>query len=263
MRSASPPPFSTRTRTRSGRWIAGLGVLGLIAALAWLGLLRQAEEPARSLAAAVQAAAATAPAEAARVPARPAPTPGAQPYGPVPTAEAAPAAGPSAPAGLSHQQWQQLQDSLAGRADREAELARILGYLGFAHELRLLEQRVDADPAAARARAARLSAALPERLARSELTAPEALALKQRLLEWTQPDPAQRATELARWRGEQQARADAAADPARRAADDRYLARQAELVAAWQALPEARRDPRTLESELDAERRRHYGAGKP
>jgi hypothetical protein len=162
-----------------------------------------------------------------------------------------------APAGLSAQEWQQLNDALKDHPQREAEIARVTNYLRFAQSVQqfqtLREQTKGAPSDALRALAQTLNTGLEDRLKQGELSGGEAQLLKAAVLEVLMPDAAQRNTALRQW---QQARAapTAVAD-AREAV---YQREQATLLAAWQALPAAQRDEKQLEAQLEALRQRIF-----
>lgn len=172
---------------------------------------------------------------------------------PRPSAPGQPPLAPEAapPPGMSAEQWQALQASLADHPQREAELARITTLMGFRHDvarLRALRREGHATPEW-QALAQRVQAGLPARLAAREISAAEALALQAAVLEVLQPDAGRRAEQLTQWRASQ-----AAAQPAN-APDARELAfqrGQTALLAAWQAEPAAQRDPAQLQARIEA-----------
>lgn len=185
-------------------------------------------------------------------------TSAAQPAAP---ATVAPPGAP--PAGVTPEQWQQLQQALANHPAREAELARVGEYLAFQNRFnrfQQLRQQPDAAPAELATLARALDAELPQRLARRELGAGEARLLKMALLQVLQPDDTLRQAALAAW-ADTEARLAAgrtAPDPR----DATWQQQQAAAVAAWQALPEAQRDPRALEQQLETLRQAIYGPGR-
>jgi hypothetical protein len=157
---------------------------------------------------------------------------------------------------LSSEQLRDLHAALEGHPQREAEIERIGEYLLFAGDVEQLRALLATGAAASNAEAQelarRIDSALAERLARREVTADEALLIKQQVLTVLQPNAAARASQQQQW----QARLPANAAPSAQEAE--YLNRQAALVAEWQAQPEATRDPRQLEDRLDALRRSHF-----
>jgi hypothetical protein len=244
---------------RRGAWLAAAALL-----VAGLGLLWWPRAPeAVPDAAAVRDSAALAPTALTPPPA--APTAGATPGG-VAAGSVAPAdSPPSTPPGVSPAQWAQLRAELSARPDGAAELQRLADYFGYADALerfrRLRGERADA--ASLRPLAQQLDQGLPDRLQRHELSVHDALRIKAAVLEVLVPDASRRQHELALWRQQQQqqqqqasALASGTEDAARNA---EFQRRQAALVAAWQALPPAQRDPRALEAQLEALRRASFG----
>ena len=166
---------------------------------------------------------------------------------------AAPAAEPSSgsPPGLTPQQLSELRASLENHPQREAEVERIAAYMQFAQQWTQFRERRAAGAAVSELQplASALDGALEERLRQREMSAAEALQVKAALLEALVPDVASRQTALSTWRSA----ALAGAPPAAAAPqDEAFQRRQAEIVAAWRALPPEQRDERRLEAELDA-----------
>lgn len=89
-----------------------------------------------------------------------------------------------------------------------------------------------------------LDAGIDARVDRNEITLPDALELMAELLDVLEPDPARRGLLLAQWR--EQKLATAAPSPR----DPELVRREAEQVAAWQAMPAAQRDARALERQI-------------
>jgi hypothetical protein len=167
--------------------------------------------------------------------------------------------------GLTAEQHQQIREALADHPQRDVEIARVTAYLQFAaqwqHFLARRAAGVGAEELKPLARG--LDAELDARLQRHEVTAAEAAQIKAALLDVLAPDAASRQTALQQWRASTAA-APSAADP--RAAE--FDRRQAEVLAAWRALPPAQRDPQQLEAELEALRVSVFtaprsGASKP
>lgn len=90
-----------------------------------------------------------------------------------------------------------------------------------------------------------LDAGIDARVDRNEIALPDALQLMAELLDVLEPDPARRGLLLAQWREQKLA----TAAPSR-PRDPELVRREAEQVAAWQALPAARRDARELERQI-------------
>ena len=198
------------------------------------------------------------------------PAPASSTQGPAPAAKndvkaatdvalPAPASPTSSPAGtppygLTQGQWQQLQQALADHPQRDAEMARIgayMQYMNAAERFRhLRQQAAGAAPSAElQALARTLEAGLQDHLDRGEMTVGEALLLRSATLEVLEPDNALRQQALAVWQqGLASVQAARTPDP-REAA---FAQQQAALVAKWSALPAAQRDPRALETQLEA-----------
>lgn len=158
------------------------------------------------------------------------------------------------PYGLTQEQWQQLQQALADHPQRDAEMARIGAYMQYMNTgerfRQLRQQAAGAAPSAElQALARTLEAGLQDHLDRGEMTAGEALLLRSATLEVLEPDNALRQQALAVWQqGLASVQAARTPDP-REAA---FTQQQAALVAKWSALPPAQRDPRALETQLEA-----------
>lgn len=179
-----------------------------------------------------------------------------QPAGAASRSGSSPAAGTAdqPPYGLSPEQWQQLQQALADHPQRDAEMARIgayMAYMNTAQRFRELRRQAAGAPPGEELQglARTLEAGLQEHLDRGEMTAGEALLLRSATQEVLQPDSALRQQALAVWQqGLAAAQAARAPDP-REAA---FAEQQAALVARWSALPPEQRDPRALETQLEA-----------
>lgn len=153
-------------------------------------------------------------------------------------------------------EWAQLQAALADSPDRDAETARILDLLDYQRAVQRFAtlRQADATAPALLALARRIDAGLPRRLARGEMSGPEAMRLKATLLEVLQPEPSQRAQALAAWRDEQLRERPPATDPR----DAQFQQAQAALVARWRTQAPAGSTPDGLVQELDALRQRIY-----
>jgi hypothetical protein len=163
---------------------------------------------------------------------------------------------PAEPPLVAADQWAQLQAALVDDPNRDAEIARILGLLDYQRAVQRFAtlRQADAAAPALQALARRIDAGLPGRLARGEMSGPEALHLKATLLEVLQPDPSQRAQALAAWRDEQLRERPPAADPR----DAQFQQAQAALVAHWRTQAPPGSTPDGLVQELDALRQRIY-----
>jgi hypothetical protein len=237
---AMPPPLRPARRRRLVALMGG-GFLSVLAIAASMGLVMGAKAP--SPPAATRAAA-----NAAASPALPAST----------------AAMPKSAPLLDAAQWTQLQRSLEDAADRDAETVRIVELLAYRRAVDELRRRRQPGQAGAdlQALARRIDRGLPERIARREISGPEALRLKTAVLEVLEPDAQRRARSLAAWRDEQARAHPPAADPR----DAQLLAAQQVLVARWRAQSPPGTPPDALLAELDALRQRIYedpGRGEP
>jgi hypothetical protein len=187
-----------------------------------------------------------------------------------PTAEAvvrpAPSIATTPPKGVTAEQWQSLRDSLASHPDRDREMARIAAYLEYRHAVQALRSRPRdaANTEALRDAARRVDAGLADRIAQGEVTAGEALALKQAALDVLEPDVSRRAQAIEQWRAAQSPAAingDASNDDTHRNA--LFHERQAALIATHRALPASQRDPARLAEQLQALRTEIFDAPQP
>ena len=159
------------------------------------------------------------------------------------------------PAGVSAEQWATLRDSLKDHPQRDAEIRRVaefMDYMNAAQRFQALQ--ASAHGGAELQQLARvLDAGLPTRLQRQEVSLGEARLLKVAITQALEPDASQREVQLAEWRATTAAllaQVATSTAPDTRGAD--YANQQAAVVAAWQALPSNQRDPKQLESRLDA-----------
>lgn len=154
------------------------------------------------------------------------------------------------PPGVKPEVWAKLRAEMARRPDGAQELRRLAAYYRFADgadRFRDARARAPGDPQTT-ALARTLDATLDERLRQGEVSAPEARLFKIALLEQLESDPVERQRKLAEWQQQQEASHHAAAS----SHEQEFLQRQAALVAAWQALPPAQRDPKQLHDQLQA-----------
>lgn len=187
-------------------------------------------------------------------------TPQRAPAAPGPAAlpEAAAPTPSIVPPGVSAEQWAALR---AEYADSPHELLRLADHFTFADQLdRFRAGRADGRSAAQRALAQSLDAGLDARLRARELSAAEARLVKIALLDVLLEDDAARRDALGRWEA---SLAPLPPDPARAAAEADFQRRQAAIVAAWRAQPVAERDPRALESDLQALRESSFSSVQP
>lgn len=165
--------------------------------------------------------------------------------GPAPGFAAAAAIAP--PPGLTAEQWSTIEAELAAHPTPAAERQRLRDYFGWSDAVRRW-RGARHDFALAR----QVDAGLADRLARSEVSVPEARQLKAALLQTLQPDEAGRSAALQAF----EAGLPASAGPS--AQEHAFQQDQAALVAAWQAQPVAQRDPAALTRQLEALRRSHF-----
>jgi hypothetical protein len=166
------------------------------------------------------------------------------------------------PEGMTAEQWQMLQISLKDDPRRDTEIKRITDYMSYLSRLaRFRALRADSavDQAQARTLARGLLDALPRHVAQGEINAGEAQVMQQVFLDTLYADDPARATQgsLQRQRLAEVLPASAEASAAA-ARDAQYQRAQAAVVAQWYAKPESERNPRELESSLDALRRSSY-----
>lgn len=187
----------------------------------------------------------------------------ASPFGPAPTGtqpapdepSSAPVPDPP-PAGMTPSQWRDLQDALKDHPGHVAELRRVAAYMAFKDTLaRFQTAREQAsDGPELQALAQQLDAELPTHLAQGNLSPAEAHALKGAVLQVLEPDTDRRFERLAQWaQAQPQPQGPAVATSPRQ---EQHTQRQAALLAAWQALPPAQRNPRQLQADLEALRLR-------
>lgn len=204
-------------------------------------------------------------------------------------AQAAPASAPSAPSGrmpvlaaaplvpgassptilpdgrpsdFTPEDWAALKAAMSTQPNAKAETERVVSYLRFQRAFEQWQALADSSNVQQRHQLAEgLLTQIPERLTKGEVTMGEALLLSTALLTDLQPDERLREARMQVMRDrltsaipvdEQQA----ARDAERHAEFNR---RQAAIVAAYQAKPEASRDPEALRMDLDAARNAVYG----
>lgn len=170
------------------------------------------------------------------------------------------------PADFSPEDWAALKDALSKTPNPRAELERIVKYLRFQKGFEQWQALQDGPDVATRHRLAeRLLDQVPERMKQGEMTYGEAQMLEAALLADIEPNEEVRKQRLERLQGllagsvpkaeaEQQVR-----DAAMLA---EYKRREAAIVAAFQALPENKRDQAQLGKDLDAARVAVYGSNK-
>jgi hypothetical protein len=121
-----------------------------------------------------------------------------------PDAESPPSADAAAqptPPGITPEQWDQLQQAFAGHPQRDAELAKASARLAYDNLMqRYLSRRSQGATVAELTPMARqLDAGLDGRVASGDMGTPDALMLKQALLEDLEPNEARREAMLDEW----------------------------------------------------------------
>jgi hypothetical protein len=169
---------------------------------------------------------------------------------------------------MTAQQWQQLNDSLRDHPDRDTEVVRISEYMAYQADLqRYRDLRGQPGSSGAGTEVVQLAitldAGLDARLQRNEISAQEAVLLKGALLETLESDAQRRKTMLDEWKARAQTAqaSQAAQNPQHSGADARealYKQQELALLAAWNAQPAYQRDPKQLEAQLDALRKKIF-----
>ena len=151
------------------------------------------------------------------------------------------------PPGVTPAQWAAVVAEHTLRPDGPAELARLRAYLGWSDAVARW-RAAPGDPALAQA----VYDGLPARLAKREVSVPEARVLATALLQTLETDAQRRQQALLAF--ERTLPGPSAADPHQQA----FLRAQAAEVAAWRAAPAASRDPAVLQARLDQLRVQHF-----
>jgi len=219
------------------RWSWGLAAVALVSAgifLKWRLASASANEATTAWTAVPRPVRAASAADARRIPSR--------------AADATVPAAGAAPAGLTEDQWQTLQQRVEPGPQHDRELARIVDFLEFQRRVvALRESRGDADAAARRRLlATQIESGIATHLALREISGPEAMLLEAASLDEMEPDPARRAQRLADWGRNWTNEHPPENDP--RVAE--YQRREAAAVAAWQSGPVSQRDPAQLARRL-------------
>jgi hypothetical protein len=178
----------------------------------------------------------------------------------VPPAATAPATARAAAPLLDAERWAQLQQALANHPQPDIETARILDLLAYQRTVQQFRGERQSHPGGPTptlvALAREIDAGLDTRLARGEVSGPEAQHIKAGLLEVLQPDASRRAGDLLAWREAQQAARPRRADPR----DTQLLQEQQALVARWRREAPAGAAPDALVAQLEALRQRIYAS---
>jgi hypothetical protein len=168
--------------------------------------------------------------------------------------------GDGRPSDFTPEEWAALKDAMAQTPNPRAELDRVVKYLRFQKGFEQWQSLQDGpDVLTRRKLAEKLLGQVPERLAQAEVTYGEAALLQTSLIADIEPNESLRQQRL------EQAQAQLAAAAPTASPDvlyPEYKRREAAIVAAYQALPESRRDPGQLTRDLDAARVAVYGSKK-
>ncbi len=170
------------------------------------------------------------------------------------------------PSDFSPEDWAALQDAVSRSPNPRVELERVVKYVRFQKAFERWQSLQDSpDNLGRRYLAQKLIDEVPERLKQGEVTFGEAMLLMSALVADIEPDEAVRQQRLEKL---QSVLTDAAprAEAAQSAREANLLAeykrREAAVVAAYQSLPESKRDPAQLSRDLDAVRISVYGTKK-
>lgn len=164
------------------------------------------------------------------------------------------------PSDFTQEEWAALKSAMAQTPNPRAELERVVKYLRFQKAFEQWQALENApDVATRRKLAEKLLEQVPERLAQAEVTYGEAMLLQAALIADIEPNEGMRQQRI------EQAQARLKESAPQAEADTllpEYKRREAAIVAAYQALPESRRDPAQLTKDLDAARIAVYGSKK-
>jgi hypothetical protein len=167
------------------------------------------------------------------------------------------------PAEFTEDEWRALQDTVAKGPNAAAELKRVTAYMRFQKAFTQWqgEQETNHDPKVRKAMAEQLLAAVPDRLKQSEVTMGEALMLGAALYNDIEPDEAARSVKLDQFRIKLEAvapRTDNAAEMREANCLAEYKRREALIQQDFISRPDAQRDHKKFESDLDAAHRAVY-----
>lgn len=167
------------------------------------------------------------------------------------------------PAEFTEEEWRALQDTVAKGPNAAAELKRVTAYMRFqkAFTQWQAEQETDHDPKLRKTMAEQLLAAVPERLKQSEVTLGEALMLAAVLYNDIEPDETARSAKLDQFRIKLEAVApkpDNAAEMREANCLAEYKRREAIIQQDFISRPDAQRDHKKFEADLDAAHRAVY-----
>lgn len=164
------------------------------------------------------------------------------------------------PSDFTVEEWSALKDAMAQTPNPRSELDRVVKYLRFQKAFEQWQSLEGSpDVATRRKLAEKLLVQIPDRLAQAEVTYGEAVLLQTALLNDIEPNEGLRQQRLEQAQARLTTSApEATPDPL----FPEYKRREAAIVAAYQALPESRRDPAQLTKDLDAARVAVYGSKK-
>jgi hypothetical protein len=170
------------------------------------------------------------------------------------------------PADFSPEDWAALKDALSKTPNPRAELERIVKYLRFQKGFEQWQALQDGpDVVTRRKLAERLLEQVPERMTQGEMTYGEAQMLESALLADIEPNEELRKQRLDRAQNQLRGsvpKADAEQQVRDASLLAEYKRREAAIMAAFQALPEDKRDQLQLGKDLDAARMAVYGGKK-
>ncbi len=170
------------------------------------------------------------------------------------------------PPDFTPEDWAALTAAMSNQPNAKAEMERVVTYLRFQRSFEQWQALADSRDVAKRHRLAEsLLTQLPDRLAKAEVTMGEALLLSTALVTDLESNERLREQRLALMRGTLE-RSVPKPDQEQAARDADLMAefrrRESAIVAAYQALPEAKRDQTALARDLDAARQAVYGNAK-
>jgi len=181
------------------------------------------------------------------------------PAPPVPTSQPPMQADADNPADVPPEEWARLKKTLGATAEGRQQLQQAGQYLSFKHRAENWEalQAQGVHSAEKTRLAQQLLDDLPQHVGRGEVTGFEARALEAQLLEDTEPGANQRQQAMVA----ETARITAAepqTDPQAAVKMAAYKQQEASITAQWLAMAPSARDPKWLESQLDAARRQAF-----
>ncbi len=167
------------------------------------------------------------------------------------------------PADLSQDEWKALQDTVGKGPNAASEMKRVTAYLRFQRSFTRWQSDQDSnrDVQGRKQLAEQLLASVPERLKQSEVTVGEALMIGTALLGDLEPDDAARSVKLDQLRIKLEAmapRTDNAAEMREANCLAEYKRRETIIQQEFMSKPEAQRDRKKFETEIDAARRAVY-----